>query len=339
MELSESSLVEIPVDSIRIPEERARSRWTEEQLEFLKASLSRFGVVQFPIVRKLPDGSYELIDGENRIRTAKELGQKSIKCYVVGMSDYDAYLLNLLMNVARGEQDPIGMAIALKKAIDSGMSIEDCAKVVNRSEQWVKFMVSLLDLPEVYQEALKEGKLNVTHIKEAMRLPDLYEIDAALQTAIRLNWPASVLKNYVDNRLAQLKAHQRSVEETGVMTPPPPPQPEELVKYSQCLVCGRMVPRQQIYLPATCSDCYQLAQYVVSQVGTGQDGMTYIYNALSHYHAFLQYQQQFMIQKQMEYSGYPPHMPQQPNPNVAPPAQKPKQAMQKQVEEAGQEGS
>ena len=318
--MSEGVLVEIPIEQIRVPEQRARSRWTEEQIEYLKASLSKFGVIQFPIVRKLPDGSYELVDGENRIKTARELGQERIKCYVVEMSNHDAALANLMMNVARGEQDPIGVAIALKNALDAGMSIEECAKAVNRSTQWVKFMVNLLELPEAYQKALQEGKLNVTHIREAMRLPDLYEIDAALQTAMRLNWPASVLKNYVDNRLEQLRAHQRKVEETGVDVPPPPPQPEELVKYGQCLVCGRMVPRQQIYLPAVCQDCYQTAQYVISQVGTGKDAMNYIYNALSHYHAFLKYQQQFMIQKQMEQTNYPVQMPQQPGSNtISPP--------------------
>ena len=119
--MSEGVLAEIPIEQIRVPEQRARSRWTEEQIEYLKASLSKFGVIQFPIVRKLPDGSYELVDGENRIKTAKELGQERIKCYVVEMSNHDAALANLMMNVARGEQDPIGVAIALKNALDAGM--------------------------------------------------------------------------------------------------------------------------------------------------------------------------------------------------------------------------
>jgi len=328
--LSEGNLVEIPIDQIKIPESRARSQWTDDQLEYLKASLSKFGVIQFPIVRELSDGSYELVDGENRIRTAKNLGRDRIKCYVVKMSNHDAALANLMMNVARGSQDPIGAAVALKNALDAGMSVEECAKAVNRSPQWVKFMINLLELPEAYQKALQEGRLNVTHIREAMRLPDLYEVDAALQTAIRLNWPASVLKNYVDNRLEQLRAHQRKVEETGIDVPPPPPQPEELVKYGQCLVCGRMVPRQQLYLPSTCQDCYQTAQYVIQQVGTGKDAMNTIYQALSHYHAFLRYQQQFIIQKQMEQSNYPPQMPQAANPNPTVP---PENSQQKKREE------
>jgi len=164
-------------------------------------------------------------------------------------------------------------------------------------------------------------KANLTLVTSARPL-DLYEVDAALQTAIRLNWPATVLKNYVDNRLEQLRQHAQTVEATGVATPPPPPEPEKLVKYGQCLICGRMVPREQIYLPATCKDCYELAQYIVQNVGTGQKAMNFLYQALTNYQAFLHYQQQFMAQKQMEYSGYPPQMPQAmgQNPTQANPA-------------------
>jgi len=319
----------VRIEDIIIPEVRARSRWTEEQVELLKASLAKFGVIQAPLVRPLPDGKYELIDGENRLRTAKEEGLEEIDVYVVEMDDKDASIANIMLNIARGQQDPIGIAVAIKKALDAGATIEEVAKAFNRTPHWVKFMVGLLELPEEYQRALEEGKLNVSHIREAMRLPDLYEVDAALQTAIRLNWPATVLKNYVDNRLEQLRRHQQTVEETGVATPPPPPEPEKLVKYAQCLVCGRMVPREQIYLPATCKDCYELAQYIVQNVGTGQKAMNFLYQALTNYQAFLHYQQQFMAQKQMEYSGFNPQMIQQtttssnqPTYTVQPPKQK-----------------
>ncbi|RLI40204.1 hypothetical protein DRO59_09815 [Candidatus Bathyarchaeota archaeon] len=304
------SLKKVKIEDIVIPEVRARSRWTEEQVELLRASLGKFGVLQAPLVRVMPTGKYELIDGENRVKTAKEAGLNEIEVYIVDMNDRDASIANIMLNVARGQQDPIGVAVAIRKALDAGASIEEVAKAFNRTPHWVKFMVGLLDLPEEYQRALEEGKLNVTHVREATRLPDLYEVDAALQTAIRLNWPATVLKNYVDNRLEQLRRHRETVEQTGVAAPPPPPEPEKLVKYGQCLICGRMVPREQIYLPATCKDCYELAQYIVQTVGTGQKAMNLIYQALTNYQAFLHYQQQFMAQKQMERSGYPPQIPQ-----------------------------
>ena len=302
------TIVRISVDRIVIPEVRARSQFTEEQLQFLKASLGKYGLLSYPIVRPLQDGNYELIDGEHRVRTAKEQGIEEIECVVLPADDKDAAIINILMNVARGQQDPLGIAIAIDKAVKAGMSYEEIAKIFNRSEQWVKFYHNLLELPEEYQNALREGKLTVSHIREAMRLPDLYEIDNALRTAINLGWNASTLKHYVENRLEQLRAHYESCREAGVVTPPPPPEPEKLVRYSQCLICGRMVPREQIYLPATCSDCYNLVRYVVQNVGTGKEAMNYIYQALMHYNTFLQMQQQYLIQQQ-----YQAMMPKQPS--------------------------
>ena len=50
-----------------------------------------------------------------------------------------------------------------------------------------------------------------------------------------------------------------------------------------------------------------------------------IYNALSHYHAFLRYQQQFMIQKQMEQTNYSVQVPQSAGSNPISPPQKSQQ--------------
>jgi len=307
--MNEKNVSRIPIEKIVIPEIRARSRLTPEQMEFLQRSLKTFGVMQYPIVRPLPNGKYELIDGEHRLKVARESGIDEIECLVIPASEKEAAIINILMNVARGQQDPMGIARAIKKALESGMSYKEIAAIFNRSENWVKFYESLLDLPEHYQKALEEGRLTVTHIREALRLGDLYEIDQALQTALNLSWNAATLKHYVDNRLEQLREHQRMVQETGIVTPPPPPEPEKLVKYSQCLICGRMVPREQIYLPPICSDCYNLSKYLVENIGTGKDAMQYIYNALTNYQAFLRYQQEYAMQEQMKKIGFKPPIP------------------------------
>lgn len=296
MTVVEKNVTKIPLDKIVIPERRARSTFTEEQLELLKASMQKFGLVSYPIVRPLEDGRFELIDGEHRIQAAREAGLTEVECLVLPADAKDAAMLNILMNLARGEQDPIGIAIAIDNALKAGASYEEIAKAFNRSEQWVKFYHSLLELPEEYQQALKEKKLTVSHIREALRLPTLEEIDAALQTAMRLNWPVSVLKHYVDNRLEELKRHQAAVEAGLVEGPPPPPEPERLVKYSQCLICGRMVERERVYLPACCDECYQLAQYAVHLFGTGRDAMTKMYNAAMCYQSFQQQMQQLAMQ-------------------------------------------
>jgi len=39
----------------------------KKEVELLRTSLTKFGIIKVLLVRSLPDGKYELIDGENRI--------------------------------------------------------------------------------------------------------------------------------------------------------------------------------------------------------------------------------------------------------------------------------
>jgi len=270
--------MKVKVKDIVVPEERARSRYTEEQRAFLKASLEKYGQLSEILVRPLPDGKYELIDGESRLNELKEAGAIEVEVRVLHLDDRDASLVNLLMNVARGEQDPMGSSLAITKALQAGMTEAEIAKATGHTKEWVRFMKSLQKLPETYQTALKEGSLKVTHIREAMRLPDLKEADAALSAALTHGWTTSIMHHYVNNRLAEYEAARIRSEREGIEVPVPPPEPARLVKYTQCLICGHMVPREEISLPTVCSGCYELARYVSSQFGTGDKGMNAIYS-------------------------------------------------------------
>jgi len=119
-----------------------------------------------------------------------------------------------------------------------------------------------------------------------------------------------VMHHYVNNRLAELEAARIMREKTGVELPPPPPEPERLVKYGQCLVCGRMVPKETLRLPTTCEECHELSRYVVSQVGTGEPAMQRIYRALEQLQAFeaLQRQHYYRAVRQ-EAEQHPPSPP------------------------------
>jgi len=294
----------IPIDQIVVPGVRARSRLSEEQKAFLKGSISKYGFLSPIIVRPLADGRFELIDGESRMNEAKEAGKAEVDALVIQFDDRDASIVNLLMNVARGEQDPMGSATAIKKALDAGMSIEEVAKATRHTPQWVKFMLLLLDLPGVYQEALEDGKLKVTHIREALRLPSPQEMDVALSSAITHGWTTGIMHHYVNERLREYKVAEERSRLEGVSVPPPPPEPQRLIRYTQCLVCGQMVPKEMVTLPTVCSECYELAKYVTSQLGTGDKAMRMIYEALQTHMAWLQYREQHFKVREMAESRF-----------------------------------
>ena len=274
---------EIEIDKIRIPEQRARATFTEEQLQELRASIEKNGFTIPILVRPLEDGTYELIDGEHRIQIVKEMGWTKIPAVITDADLQKATLLNILANTARGTQNPMDIAEALKRAYDAGADIKELAAATGHTEFWVKTYLTLNDLPDVYKDALREGKLSVGHIKEAMRLNDPVEIDAALQSALTLGWNVKVMKYYVDQRLADLERARAAGDREFLDTPPTPQYAEQVVQYGECMFCHRKVPRADLSMPVMCPDCRALLEYILSQLGDPKTAMQTCYNALSLY--------------------------------------------------------
>ena len=289
---------EIRIEDIVIPEERARATFTDEQHQELKASIEKNGFTVPILVRKRKDGKYELIDGEHRIQVVKELGWEKIPAVISEVDDARATLLNVLANTARGTQNPMDVAEALKRAHDAGISDEELAAAMGHTKSWVRLYLTLTELPDVYKEALRNGDLKVGHIKEAMRLNDPVEIDAALQSVLHHGWNVNVLRYYVDRRIEELRKAQEAGDREFLDTPPTPEYAKELVAYGDCMVCKRKVNRNDLSMPTICTDCRTLLEYIVEQLGNPREAMQTIYNALNLYFDVTRRQKETQVQQQ-----------------------------------------
>jgi len=270
----------VPLDKLRIPDVRASSRMTVEQMEFFKATVEEFGVIQEPIARILEDGTYELVAGRQRILEMAQKGAREARMKVIEADAETALFMHLAENVARGDVEPISVARVIEQLMGLEVSIPEIARKLGRSETWVRRTHRLLELPDVYQVAIKEGALTPTHIQIALQMPTPYEVDEALQTALRLEWNTPTLGIYVKNRLEQLKAAREISHETGQKVEAPPPDPERMVRYQQCLTCGYQVPREKIATMLICAPCQDLIRYLVDQVGPPAEAIKTVYSAL-----------------------------------------------------------
>ena len=306
----------IPISKIIIPQERARATFTEEQHQELLASIKTHGFTVPILVMRNNDGTYTLIDGEHRVQVAKELGYKEVPAVVVEADTKKAIMLNVLANTARGTQNPMDVAECLKRAMEAGATVEELAAATGHTESWVKLYLTLNELPDVYKDALRNGKLKIGHIKEALRLPTLEEIDAALGTALNLGWTVSQLKYYVDLRLEAWKEAQSKGLEKPPEPPPTPTEAQRLIQYRDCMFCGRKIPVQEMEMNIMCHDCAILLKYITSQIGTGKEAMNTIYNALSSYFDMLRFKQYELIKQQSERVTPTPPTPQPQNPNT-----------------------
>jgi len=277
------SYEEIPIELIDIPDVRVSSILDEEQKAWLEATIKSMGVIQDPVVRKKPDGRYELIAGKSRITKLKELGVEKVRCKVLEVDDLTALKMNVIENVARGGWDYISLARAIKKMMDLGASMDEICKTFGRSPTWVRRTLVLLELPEEIQQAIKEGKLTPTHVYIAGRLPTPYEVHDALLTALRLGWSTSVLETYVENRLYEIEQAKKQAQITGGPVEIPQAEPEKLIQYKMCTLCGYRYPSEKVLVQMVCEDCMDLVKYIRDMLGPGRDPLQTIYQALQLY--------------------------------------------------------
>ena len=101
---------ELPVESIRPNAEQPRTRFSEQTLRELAASVTTHGIVQPVIVRELASGGYGLIAGERRLRAAKLAGLETVPAIVRDVDEIGALELALVENLQREDLNPIDEA-------------------------------------------------------------------------------------------------------------------------------------------------------------------------------------------------------------------------------------
>jgi len=277
---------EINVNDIIVPAERARATFTDELTAELEASIRTHGFTVPILVAPAPNGKYTLIDGEHRLQIAKKLGYTALPCVIAEADDKKLTLLNILANTARGTQNPMDVAEQLKKAHDAGVSDEELAAATGHTKEWVRFYLNITELPDIYKNHLRTGRLKVGHMREVLRLPTPIEIDSALQSTLIHEWTVEDLKYYVDRRLMDLASMVKRVGPENMPPPPTPQEAVEIVSYSYCLMCKRKAKRDDMRMPIICQDCYNFLEYFAEQFGDTKKALEILYEAYTFYCAY-----------------------------------------------------
>ncbi len=156
----------IRIEQVRPSRFQPRSEFREEELEELKASIKRQGVLQPVIVRPLAHGTYELVAGERRWRAARAAGLSEVPAIVKTLSDRDALEYSLVENVQRTDLNPIDQARAYRRLADEfGHTQDQIADGVGKDRATVANMLRLLNLPSEAQDALRAGTITMGHAR------------------------------------------------------------------------------------------------------------------------------------------------------------------------------
>lgn len=192
--------LQVPVDDIRPNPDQPRSRFDDESLAELAASLKEVGVLQ-PVVVTSTDEGFVLIAGERRWRAAKQAGLSTIPAVVRGASGDSTLVEALVENVQRRDLTPLEEAHAYKQLLeDYGMSQEQVAGRVGKSRPAVSNTLRLLQLPGPIQTMIDSGALSAGHARALLGLEDSKYATYLAEKASVEGWSVRQVEEAVRNR-------------------------------------------------------------------------------------------------------------------------------------------
>ncbi len=180
-----------------------RRRFDDEALAELSESIKTYGILN-PLTVRLRGGKYELVAGERRLRAAKLAGLQEVPCILLDVNMEDASLIALVENLQRRDLDFIEEAAGINQLIRMfGMSQEEAARRIGKSQSAVANKLRLLKLPPDVLEALRENGLTERHGRALLRLQRPEAQREALAYIIDNGLTVAATDAYVDALLSR----------------------------------------------------------------------------------------------------------------------------------------
>lgn len=166
-----SSIGEIEIEKIFANPNQPRRDFNEEALQELADSIKELGVIQPITLRKMDDGTYQIIAGERRFRASQIAGKDTIPAYILKADDEDTMEMALIENIQREDLNPLEIALAYQQLIEQhNLSQEQLSKRVGKGRATIANFLRLLKLPATIQVALKEKRIDMGHAKALLSL-------------------------------------------------------------------------------------------------------------------------------------------------------------------------
>lgn len=191
----------INIDSISTCPVQARKIFDEQTLAELAESIKSYGILN-PLTVRARSGKYELVAGERRLRAARLAGLNEVPCIIIDVNMEDASLISLIENLQRQDLDFIEEASGISQLISMfGMSQEEAARRIGKSQSAVANKLRLLKLPEDVLESLRDNGLAERHGRALLRLTDENAQRMALEYMIEHDLNVAAADAYIESLL------------------------------------------------------------------------------------------------------------------------------------------
>jgi len=180
MDKSDDTLRDLKIEQLKPGKYQPRSHMDDAALNELAASIKAQGVIQPILARELAEGGYEIIAGERRWRAAQIAGLSLVPVLVRKVADNAALAMALIENIQRENLNPLEEAVGIQRLIDEFlMSHQTAADAVGRSRSATSNLLRLLKLPQVIQDMVMVGQLDMGHARALLALEGVQQVTAA----------------------------------------------------------------------------------------------------------------------------------------------------------------
>jgi len=192
------NIVWLPAEDIAPNPVQPRRLFDEKALEELSESIKSYGILN-PLTVRCRGGKIELVAGERRLRAAKMAGLEEVPCILLDVNMEDASLIALIENLQRRDLDFIEEAVGLSRLIRMfGMSQEEAAKRIGKSQSAVANKLRLLKLPRDVLENLRSYGLSERHGRALLRLTDPNAQRMALEYIAANSLTVAATEEYIE---------------------------------------------------------------------------------------------------------------------------------------------
>ncbi len=227
----------IPIALVDPPRNPMRMGIDAQSIADLAESIKEVGLISPLVVRPVGE-RFEVVAGHRRLLACRLAGLAEVPCIVRDISDEQAFGIMGTENLERSDVDPVDEALFLGRFVGGDESkIPAAAKLVNRSSQWVRDRLDILEYPDYMIMAVKRGELKLGVARWVAQVLDekwrqMFARDAAAQ-----GW--TILQAEHQYRLWQCGALE------GIQGDLPAPDP--------------IAPKQESRARAICEKCQRLA--------------------------------------------------------------------------------
>jgi len=196
-----SSVNEIEISKISANPFQPRTKFDEEALNELAASIKEIGIIQPITLRKIDDDQYQIIAGERRFRASKIAGLTTIPAYVRTADDEGMLEMALVENIQREDLDAIEIALSYQRLIDEcKLTQETLSDRVGKKRSTVTNYLRLLKLPARIQKGIVEKMITMGHARALVNIKDsemqLMIYDEIIRNEFSVRRVEEIVRNY-----------------------------------------------------------------------------------------------------------------------------------------------